>query len=455
LSVCGAAAQDRDLPRLALETFPPSTRALVAQAYARAEQAPRDAAAVGELGMLLHAYDQYASAEVCYRRAHELDPRSFQWAYGLAVVQASRGQHVDAVASFRQALRLDPEYLPAQVRLAESLFAAGDPEASRALYEHLLKDHRDLAVVHYGLGRLKAAAGQLPAAVEEYSTACRLFNEFGAAHYALALAYRDLGEPLKAQQHLSAYEKNKLRWPPLEDPTLDRVTRLKDNALQHLARGVALGRDQQIGDAIREHERALALDPTLVQAHANLISLYGQLGEWNKAEEHYRAAVGINPGLAEVHYDYGVLLAQQGKWRDAAAAFTRALEINPFFARAHNNLGEMLERDGRVADAAEHYRRALENDPQFRTARFNLGRMLVALNKNAEAIEEFLKILLPEDENTPRYTFALAAAYVRAGDLTNGVRYAEQAKQRAEALGQRELAASIERDLQQLRAARK
>jgi tetratricopeptide (TPR) repeat protein len=401
--------------------------------------------------MLLHALNEFESAEAAYARAHALDPREFQWPYGLGVVRALLGKHAAAADALRDAVQLRPAYLPARVRLAEELLLAGDLKAAGSSYSVLLDEHPELAAVQYGIGKLKAATGDRAAAIDRYVRACELFPEFGAAHYALAMAYRDQGDSAKAQQHLSTYQQHKLRWPPLEDPALDRVKALVETGRTHLAEGVYLAAQNRIAEAIEEHKRALALDPALEQAEVNLISLYGELGDWSNAEAHYRAALALNPNLVDVHYDYGVLLVKQGKTREAAEAFRRALEIDPYFAPAHNNLGQMLEVEGRLDEAADQYRRAIENEPTFRTARFNLGRMLVALNRSRDAIEQFQKLLMPEDEETPKYMFALAAAYVRAGDVASGVRYAEQAKERATALGQRELAATIERDLRQLK----
>jgi len=145
-----------------------------------------------------------------------------------------------------------------------------------------------------------------------------------------------------------------------------------------------------------------------------------------------------------------VVLVQQRRPREAAEAFQRALAINPNYAAAHNNLGNMLEADGRTAEAESHYRAAIANDPTYRLARFNLGRVLVAQQKHAEAIAEFEKTLEPEDAETPRYLYALSAAWVRAGNREKGLRYGTQAQQKAESLGQTELAATIARDLRRL-----
>jgi Tfp pilus assembly protein PilF len=241
--------------------------------------------------------------------------------------------------------------------------------------------------------------------------------------------------------------------PPLDDPVLARVRQLKTGPRARLAEGVRLGEAGDIEGSIREHEAALEADAGLAQAHANLISLYGRTHRWDKAEEHYRAAVALAPGLAEAHYDYGVVLVEQRRPREAAEAFERALAINPNYATAHNNLGNMLEAEGRAAEAESHYRAAIANDPTYRLARFNLGRLLVTQRKHAEAIAELEKTLVPEDGETPRYLYALAAAWVRAGDRDKGLRYGKEAQEKAVARGQTELAATIARDLRSLEAA--
>jgi predicted Zn-dependent protease len=114
----------------------------------------------------------------------------------------------------------------------------------------------------------------------------------------------------------------------------------------------------------------------------------------------------------------------------------------------------MIERDGRLDEAAEHYRRAIENKPGHRLAHFHLGRILVHQNKLAEAIEHFRQTLVVEDEQTPRFTYALGATYVRAGEKQKGIQYLNEALKRATAMGQTQLASSVERDLRQLETIR-
>src|SRR5256885_1250343 len=103
------------------------------------------------------------------------------------------------------------------------------------------------------------------------------------------------------------------------------------------------------------------------------------------------------------------------------ASFRNTLEIDPRHAGAHNNLGYLLERQGKSAEAAAEYRKAIENKPGDRQAHFNLGRVLVNQRQYEEGIRELTKILEPEDENTPRYVYALGAALARSGDRTSAL----------------------------------
>jgi Tfp pilus assembly protein PilF len=246
---------------------------------------------------------------------------------------------------------------------------------------------------------------------------------------------------------MEAHAKYGAAWPALPDPVLATVTSLRDDARALLQRGIKLADAGDVDAAIDAHERALAIDPSLAQAHANLISLYGRARNWAKAEEHYKAVVAAGVNVADAHYDYGVLLGLQGRWEEAADAYRQALTMNPLHAQAHNNLGQILERE-RPDEAAQEYRLAIESQPTLRLARFNLGRMLIALNRTEEAIAELQPLTEPRDQEAPRYLFALSVAHARAGHKDQAIEWATEAKQLALKYGDNQLAAAIERNLE-------
>jgi tetratricopeptide (TPR) repeat protein len=444
------AEQAAQLPPMALDGVPAPVRADIEQAYQAAQSDAGNAETTGHLAMLFHAYGQYRLAASCYGTARQLDQKSFSWTYLSGVVQSELGDFSSAAKFFADALRLDASYLPARLRLAEALMKSGELQPSRGAYEAVVREFPDLALAHYGLGYLLSTLGDRTKAANHYQRAVELVPQFGGAHYALALLYRSRGEPDRAQPHFAAYQKFGNRRAGLSDPLLERVASLKNAARDLIAEAARLGEAGKLDESIALHVKALERDPLAAQAHVNLISLYGRSDRPKEAEAHYRAALALGANLAEAHYNYGVLLVTAGRHAEAAGAFRQAIEVNPFHAQAHNNLGGLLAREGKLEDAIGEYHQAIASDPQHRPSRFNLARALVAVGRSAEAIEQFQRILTPEDSDTPRYTFALASAHFKAGNIAQAREYAERALRGARRLDQNELAAMIERALGQM-----
>jgi tetratricopeptide (TPR) repeat protein len=439
-----------ELSSAALDNFSSRVRDQIREAYSDARAHLTDANSSGRLGMILQAYGLWQEAALSYDRAIRLAPSDFKWTYYLATVEASEGRCNDAAATFRSALRLDHNYLPAQLGLANCQLSSADWNGSEELYGAIVRSHPDNADAYYGLGRVRAARRDFAAAADAYTKACTLFPDFGAAHYALALVYRTLGQDDKAEEQLRLFETNKDAAPPSNDSLLNEVRALNLSASSQVQVGIDLERQGRLEESVMAHEKALQIDSQMVQAHINLIELYGRIGQFDKAEQHYRAAVRLEPGSLESYYNYGVLLLSAQRFEEAESAFQKTIEINPFHASAHNNMGYLLERRGKLVEAAAEYRKAIDNKPSDRQAHFNLGRVLVNQHDYTGGIQELKKTMEPEDESTPRYLYALGAAFARSGDRQNALRYIRQARDGAVAHGQSSLVDSIDRDLRML-----
>jgi tetratricopeptide (TPR) repeat protein len=444
------AQQPPELPTIDTANFLPPIQEQVNRAEHEARAHLRDAKAAGALAMTLHAYQKYDAAAQAYEYAHWLDPQNFDWLYLLGAVQVQRGEFDAAVSCFQSAVRLRPDDLAAQLRLAESLTALSRWDDAGRLYRHIVVHHPDSPQAWYGLGRVNAAKRDHADAVQSYAKACDLFPPYGSAQFALAAELRRLGKNAEAEEHLAAYSKHVTDEPPLDDPLFKRIHELNQSVTVHIQRGAELEKAGRLDDAIREHEAALAIDPNDVQVHVNLLSLYGRIGDAVKAKQHFDAAIKLNPGHSDAWYDYGVLLFHEKQYAEAEQAFRHALAINPYYAEAHNNLGAMYEQQGRLDDAAKEFREAIADRPDYSLARFHLGRILVNEDKYGEAIQQFLKTLTPEDENTTVYLYALAASYARYGDRTHALQYFQKARDSAVAHDQTRLLANIERDLKTL-----
>ncbi|HYK87582.1 MAG TPA: tetratricopeptide repeat protein, partial [Acidobacteriota bacterium] len=252
-----------ELPQLDLKEFDPVVREQVQKAYDAARANPHDAAASGKVGMLLDIYKRRELAAEWYERAHQSDPKAFRWLYYLGSLQIVQGKRAEATDTLRTALRLDPGYLPARLKLADNLLAAGEWDEAGRIYEGIVKDYPDAAEAYYGIGRIRAAHRDLTGAVESYRRACELFPPYGAAHYGLAQAYRKLGDTAASEEHLKLRDASPNLVPPVPDPLRDEMRTFDQGASSHLRRGLDLEEAGRIEDAIAEHEKALELDPNV------------------------------------------------------------------------------------------------------------------------------------------------------------------------------------------------
>lgn len=442
-----------DLPQLNVEHFLPAVREQVQQAYTAARANPKDADASGRLGMVLDAYEQFDAAATCYRRAHLLDPASFRWRFYLGWVQASQGLYSDAAQTLDGALRVQADYVPAQLKRAESLLAIGRWDEGRDLYQAIVSAHPESAEAHYGLGRVSAHQREWPAAVTAYLKSCDLFPSYGAAHYSLALAYRNLGREADSRQQFDLYGLNRMSVPPSDDPLRRAVAALNVGSVAHIRRGADLEQAGRITEAIAEQAEALRVDPAAVQAHINLISLYRPAGPIRSGSGPLSGGAGARSAPGRCSLQLRGSPFETGPASGGRKSLSGNPANQPVSAEAHNNLGLLYEQQERVQEAYQQFTAVIESRPNDRAAHFHIGRILANQERYDDAIQHLRKTLVPEDDSTPRYLYALGATYARAGDLSDALACTREARAQAMARGQAQLLVSIEKDLQILEQA--
>jgi serine/threonine-protein kinase len=170
-------------------------------------------------------------------------------------------------------------------------------------------------------------------------------------------------------------------------------------------------------------ERALRLDSTLAEAWAALADCksYGER-DWEGAERAFRRANELNPSLAMNHYHYAWYLALFGRVEEALAEHRRAQELDPLTPLHTTWLPA-------VYWFSEDYERALplarENveryDPGI-IAHYVLGETLARMGRYEEAIATHEKLATI----FPRWSYALALTYARAGRTEDTRRILEQ-----------------------------
>ena len=437
------------LPEVDWDALSPAVRQRVRPAHELAQHSPDDHEAVGRLAMSFHGHKRLGEAEACYERARALAPEEFRWTYGAAIAAEEAGRGDEAIALLRAALDLKPDYAPGHTRLADQLLANGNVDLAEQSYQEALKADNQLGRAHYGLGRLSLAKGEPEQAVAEYELACELAPGSAMSHYALGLGYRRLGRSNEAENSLARYEQLRDQPEPSFDPVADSVVEMAGVSGTSAEPTVDLPATA-LEQVAAELEQALKTQPGLLSAHANLIAVYWELKQPQKAREHYLAAMKVDPNDAMIHYNWGLVQALQGNVERAAQSFRKAIEINPEYADAHVQYGVYFETQGQPRQAMERYRKALAVNPTHRRANFHLGLLLAqggALDEGIGHLKETVKI---DDRQTPAYLRVLAGAYGQSGNHDEALETLRQARARAATFGMGEFVAQVDSELQVL-----
>jgi tetratricopeptide (TPR) repeat protein len=130
----------------------------------------------------------------------------------------------------------------------------------------------------------------------------------------------------------------------------------------------------------------LQVEPQQVDALHLLGVLASQVGQHEQASTYIGQALRLQPDFVEAHINLGVALQKQGKLEEALASLHQALRLQPDSAEAHNNLGNVLQEQGQLDEAQACYQQALHLRPDYAEAHNNLGNVLQKQGKLVEAL---------------------------------------------------------------------
>jgi len=207
------------------------------------------------------------------------------------------------------------------------------------------------------------------------------------------------------------------------------VAQSPNNAEAHYYLGSAYGTKVQAAGMLaaakyasritEEFEKAVALDPRLIDAHFGLVQVYTNApgimgGSYEKAFEHAKAIKAIDPIVG--HRAYASIYVQQKKLDLAEKEYQDAVRENPASPKAHAYLGQFhANTDKNYPAAFAELEAAVKLDAAYMPAWYHLGRTASIANTNLARGEEALKkyVAYSPKENEP----TLANAHYYLGDL--------------------------------------
>lgn len=155
----------RDDPRLAIQE---------AVMRRRLQKYPADFVAHYNLAAVLQVRGKYAEAIADYKNALKIKPSSVTARNSLGAALLMEDHVPEAIAQFRDALRINPSYLNARYNLARTLAATGDLKGAAAAYTRFLQEKPDDAHAQADLGTIDYVQHQYASALAHFRKAAEI-----------------------------------------------------------------------------------------------------------------------------------------------------------------------------------------------------------------------------------------------------------------------------------------
>lgn len=159
--------------------------------------------------------------------------------------------------------------------------------------------------------------------------------------------------------------------------------------------------------------KALALDPSLAEAHTGLATVKLQYDwDWSGAEDELKQAIALNPNYARAHTWYSIELLVMGRLDEAVKEAERARDLDPFAIPIDRWMVEVFYHSRRYGEALREARRLSEIHPNWAGGYHDLGDLYEQMKELPEAFAAYQQELsLLKD----RSASALGEAYQRSG----------------------------------------
>jgi predicted CXXCH cytochrome family protein len=179
-------------------------------------------------------------------------------------------------------------------------------------------------------------------------------------------------------------------------------------------------------------EKLLAVKPDHAVAHGKLGTAYANIGQKQKAIEHWQAVARSDPDSPYGSMMLAWLAYSQGNTEEALGHYRRADEVEPFNAKTHYHWGVALAKLGRTAEAGDHFRQVLTIDPKHAGGCQGLSHALRQQGQPEEALRLARRAARLTDFKSPDVLLTLALALADTGNFAEAEKTAARALELAQ-----------------------
>ena len=248
-------------------------------------------------------------------------------------------KYEEAVASFKQAVRLDPNNTSALYNLGAEYAYNSKIEEARAVLAQLRPKDPERAK------NLEKVIADGVRAGEMIEQARKALHEMKSKEYLdQGRKYREAGDYVKAIEA----DKKSISYKP--------------SNIAYAELGVSYLELKQTANAVLAFQEGIRLEPTDPVLHYNLANAYTRLSEWEKAKTSAKESLRLKADDVDAINLLGVALFRLKEYSEAVMEFQKAIRLAPDDGLYHHNLGKTYFLMGRTAEARTVYRKLLVLD---------------------------------------------------------------------------------------------
>jgi tetratricopeptide (TPR) repeat protein len=317
-------------------------------------------------------------------------PEAYQYfvqGLGYLRLRAQREALDSAETVFKQALKIDPNYGPAEAGLGETYWYLYDMTKQKSWIEpaqQACSKAIDLgnagAEGHMCLGTIENGTGEFEKAAEQFQQALQLDPINDDAYLKLAKAYQNLNQLDKAEE---------------------------------------------------TYKRRISLRPEYWRGYSALGVFYVSQSEYDKAQEMFQKAVSLRPNNYRDYSNLGAVLLYEGKDEEATRDLEKSIATRPSYY-AYENLGAAYLRLRQFDQAEKNTQQALKLDDSDYQTWGNLGDAYYYGGNKTKASETYQKAISMAEQRlkvNPRDTDVssdLARYWAMLGNRTKALDYLDR-----------------------------
>ncbi|KAI1899605.1 hypothetical protein AGOR_G00063510 [Albula goreensis] len=256
---------------------------------------------------------QWRSEQSLFTSALSVCPLNAKVHYNVGKNLADRGNQSAAIRYYREAVRLNPNYVHAMNNLGNILKERNELQEAEELLSKAVHIQPDFAAAWMNLGIVQNSLQKFGEAEQSYWNAIKFRRKYPDCYYNLGRLYADLN--------------------------------------RHL-------------DALNAWKNATMLKPDHSLAWNNMVILLDNTGNLAQAEMIGKEALKLLPNDHTIMFSLANVLGKLQKYKkESEGFFLNALKINPSAASCHGNLAVLYHRWGKLDLAKKHYEMSLKLDP--------------------------------------------------------------------------------------------